>query len=735
MVNGFLHRLTELTEENISNSLFGADELARMMGISHSALLRKVRSLTGKTLNQFIREKRLQKALELLQREEITAAEVAFRTGFSSATYFSNCFREHFGYPPGRAEKNGEEVKGVTEVTEVTEVNDQTGGLHKPASIERKPGKSRGKRTERFVITGAVGLMVVVTGIILTTLLGNSERALSNRLQTQEKTIAVLPFERIGNDTTKQHIRDGFLAELQGKLGDIKSFTVLQALSEAEYQNILKSGKKPGDLVKANYLITGKVGFDNNKMKVWLYLNENKTNIQILAFDTVAELKDIFQLETEITQTIASKLEATLSPEEIGQIEKKLTENEAALGFYRWGNYYSDASHSFNLKWAVQYYQKAIDLDPRFTRAYLGKAYALILSYYAFWDRREEVLVESKQAIDKALEIDPDLPEAHYVLGDYLKMGKCQAEQALKEYEIVLKYQPNHFKALFASALAYWNLGNTEKTLYYATEAVRVNPGNVNCLNILGDIYEEKREYQKAVKTYELCCEINPWFKFPYFSLANIALEWKGDTGMARKILDDAIRKNPSYDKWDLFHFDYRYYTIDLYEGKYEQAINRLKVYTWDYFPPGTAGFFVPVNLCRATLYGLLEQPEQERAYYDSTRIYLENLDSTKQEDLGVIFSYGIVYAELGLENKVYDRIRQVKEVLQEDVKYGFDWLAHIYTLLGRYPEALEQIRLRLSNQSHLTTKILKLDPRWAPLRNLPEYKKLIREFSAKEKG
>lgn len=106
-----------------------------------------------------------------------------------------------------------------------------------------------------------------------------------------------------------------------------------------------------------------------------------------------------------------------------------------------------------------------------------------------------------------------------------------------------------------------------------------------------------------------------------------------------------------------------------------------------------------------------------------------------KSLDLGVIFSYGIVYAALGLENKVNERIRQVKEILQENADCGFEWLAHIYTLLGRYPEALEQIRQNLSLQSHLTTKILEMDPRWAPLRNLPEYKMLIREYSAKEKG
>ena len=78
------------------------------MGISHSSLLRKVRSLTGKSITQFIREMRLQKALELLQQEEITAAEVAYRTGFGSAAYFSTSFSEHFGFPPGEARKHND---------------------------------------------------------------------------------------------------------------------------------------------------------------------------------------------------------------------------------------------------------------------------------------------------------------------------------------------------------------------------------------------------------------------------------------------------------------------------------------------------------------------------------------------------------------------------------------------------------------------------------------------------
>jgi AraC-like DNA-binding protein len=98
----FIRKLTEIIQQNIQNEDFGVKDLAREAGMSLYSLSRKLHSTTRKTVNQFIREVRLQEALALLNREDFTASEVAYKVGFGSPGYFNKCFHEFFGYPPGK---------------------------------------------------------------------------------------------------------------------------------------------------------------------------------------------------------------------------------------------------------------------------------------------------------------------------------------------------------------------------------------------------------------------------------------------------------------------------------------------------------------------------------------------------------------------------------------------------------------------------------------------------------
>ena len=101
MNQAFLDRLRGVINTNISNPDFGVKELAIEIGMSHTNLLRKVRSSTGKSINQLIREVRLKKAMELIHDEDIQVSELAFRVGFSSHSYFTASFKKYFGMLPG----------------------------------------------------------------------------------------------------------------------------------------------------------------------------------------------------------------------------------------------------------------------------------------------------------------------------------------------------------------------------------------------------------------------------------------------------------------------------------------------------------------------------------------------------------------------------------------------------------------------------------------------------------
>lgn len=97
----FINQANTLVLENVSNELFGVSELAELMNMSRSNLLRKIKKHTQLSASQFIRQVRLQKGMEMVKEDTLTISEISYQVGFGSASYFIKCFREHYGYPPG----------------------------------------------------------------------------------------------------------------------------------------------------------------------------------------------------------------------------------------------------------------------------------------------------------------------------------------------------------------------------------------------------------------------------------------------------------------------------------------------------------------------------------------------------------------------------------------------------------------------------------------------------------
>jgi class 3 adenylate cyclase len=103
--NDFLRKLTEIIQENISDEMFGVSELAAEIAMSRSNMLRKIKKSAKISASQFIRQVRLQQAMEILKQTSLTVSEVSYKVGFSSTSYFIKCFRDEYGYPPGETGK------------------------------------------------------------------------------------------------------------------------------------------------------------------------------------------------------------------------------------------------------------------------------------------------------------------------------------------------------------------------------------------------------------------------------------------------------------------------------------------------------------------------------------------------------------------------------------------------------------------------------------------------------
>jgi len=210
-------------------------------------------------------------------------------------------------------------------------------------------------------------------------------------------------------------------------------------------------------------------------------------------------------------------------------------------------------------------------------------------------------------------------------------------------------------------------------------------------------------------------------------------LRQQGDVIKAKEIIEKAAR-NIETSLSDSLIIEMNY-LIDIYEKEYGQALKDISLFKYDVIQ--TQFYFRPKYLYNATIYDLMNKPELKRAYYDSTRIFLEKRIIDFPDDQRLYSSLGIAYAGLGLDDKAISAGEKAVKLLpvSKEAYRGVtlvEDLAMIYVMVGKYDDAISQIKYLLSIPGFLTTKILELDPRWAPLRNLPEFKKMMESYSGK---
>jgi eukaryotic-like serine/threonine-protein kinase len=626
-------------------------------------------------------------------------------------------------YYPDQINKVANAVKEI--ITSIKKHDQQVGEVTKEI-VNTKPEKNKNLKPK--IIIGAIFVLaLLVLGYFIIPKLSNSSKPV-------EKSIAVLPFQNLGNDTVQLPFCDGFMQDIINNLQKVNSFTVRPRTSSYQYKDTKKSTVIIGKELNVNYLVGGSVGREGNNLKIRVELTDSKADKQVWSKDYISEMNQLFSMQSEIAKKIASELKAELTPEEIKKIEKKPIENPQAYNYYLQGNYYYLRNNGWgDNNTAIELYEKAIKLDPGFSLAFTGIARCFLDQYWYYKDHTEDILRKSKEAIDKAFEIDPDLPDAHLTLGIYYYWGYYNYPEALKQFELVLKDQPKNPEAILYSAAVHRRAGNWEMAKSEFEKAVELNPGRSDIADDAGITFDLLRDYPKAEKLYNMTVMLQPdWVDF-YPLLSQMYLRWEGDTRKAREVLRNCARNNKNSTSDSLIIETN--VLIDIYEGKYEEALKDISLYKYDAVQ--SMDYFRPKYLYKATIYGLMNKPELEHAYYDSARVFLESRKVNMPDDPRLFSSLGIAYAGLGLKEKAIEAGKRGVELMpiSKDAYRGVfrvNDLAMIYVMIGKYDDAIKQIKYLLSIPGLLSTKILEIDPRWAPLRNLPEFKKMIESYSGK---
>ncbi|MBW6537584.1 MAG: helix-turn-helix domain-containing protein [Mariniphaga sp.] len=504
--NDFISRLTEIVEANFRNEQFGVNELAREMGMSRSFIHRHLKKLTSQSISHFIRNVRLDKAMEILRETNDSASEVAFKVGFSSPSYFNHCFHERFGFPPGEAKKRLLLENGVEPIQ----------------SDEQKTESGKKSNLKKVaVITLFTFFTFLIIWLVFNLL--NPEKSPGSFFQHSKKeaSIIVLPFKNFSDNQANQYFADGIMEDILNNLFHVTALRVVSRTSAEQFRESTLSTKEIAAKSHVNFILEGSVRKYGEETRISVQLIDAKKDQHIWSANFDRKMTDVMGVQGEIAKQVAENLNTVLSAKEVSQIEKISTQNATAYDNYLRARFLLHKANSAQradfeksgVLNCLQYYEKAIAADSTFAEAYAGLANAwLNLSAWGFLPAYEG-FPKAKIYATKALKYDPDCAEAHAVTGaHFIWGGGRNIAEGSKELKKAVELNPNFSTAHQWYAQSLMITGPIEEARLHVNRALELEPYFWVVQTLSAWIYYFEKKHEKAIEECKVARALNPDF-------------------------------------------------------------------------------------------------------------------------------------------------------------------------------------------------------------------------------
>jgi len=309
----------------------------------------------------------------------------------------------------------------------------------KPSTVPRKSNKTI------IIALSIITLAMIVLGCIFIPKLFKSK-------EKPEKSIAVLPFRNLSNDTTQLYFSDGIVEAILNYLSKVGEIKVISSTSTKRYRNSELSIKEIARELGVVSILEGSVQKSGNNVRITAQLIEAKTDAHLWSEIYDKDVSDIFAIQSEVAQNVAKELKATLTSVETEQINKYQTQNPEAYNLYLQGRFFIEKRREEAIRKSIEYFEKAVSADPKYALAYAGLADAYFELPFYSKTPKQEGFAKSKEYVEKALGIDKNLAEAHAVLGGILTWNDWNWEEARRELQLAVKLNPN-----FVTAHSYYS--------------------------------------------------------------------------------------------------------------------------------------------------------------------------------------------------------------------------------------------------------------------------------------
>ena len=328
------------------------------------------------------------------------------------------------------------------------------------------------------------------------------------------RRLAVLPFSNMSGDPEQEYFSDGLTEEMIAKLGRLhpERLGVLARSTMMKYKGSTKSIEEIDSELDVDYLLEGSVRRDDQRVRITAQLIKVSDQTHLWAESYDRTLEDILAVQVEVAEKIARSLTVELLPDKHAALTRSSTANPAAHDAYLRGRYFWSKRTEESFSKAIESFQQAVDLDPRYAAAYAGLADCFdTLGWYGALPAGEAYR-KAHVAAMQALQIDDRLAEAHAALAYAKHFYEWNWEEIEKGYQRALELDSNYVTAHHWYALFLTSMGRFGEALTQMDSALDLDPFSLVINSHLGWILYFARLSERAVKQLQETVQMDPQF-------------------------------------------------------------------------------------------------------------------------------------------------------------------------------------------------------------------------------
>ncbi len=393
-----------------------------------------------------------------------------------------------------------------------------------------------------------LGLAGLVMAVFIVYLGWDALRQPSPPVEQVRKSIAVLPLDNLSAEPESEYFSDGLTEDIIAKLSKIGDLKVISRTSVMLYKDTDKNLRQIGQELGVATILEGSVRRADGRVRVVAQLIDTETDENLWAETYNRQLDDIFAIQSDVAEQMASALKVELTTAEADQLNKKPTENDEAYALFLQGRHIREQMGPEHNTRAVDLYQQALALDPNYADAYAGLAELYFLRQYKLSGDAHEWGPRAIEAARKALELDETCARAYFSLGLIKQSPEHDwqgAESAFRravelapqdaevhrEYAYLLGRMGRHEEALheakraeeldplafrnFVLAQIYLALGHPEQAISQSKKTIRLYPERPQGYVFLGEAYSQKRMFKEAIRWTEKAVQLDPDASWP----------------------------------------------------------------------------------------------------------------------------------------------------------------------------------------------------------------------------